>query len=197
MLQAAIQQSMEEEGNDAGQAEKTRGCGGGGTVDTPSAAADQPSGGLKNDKDAKCDAQTCADVDVSNQVEDDLKFRCDKTVEIIMPNLETANQTDAMRDARRRAATARRSRTRTGGTPREFAPRPGMTRDETAFGDPYEFYERAVCQLLRENEPGRVRPSPGVASVELELESKPTSSLKFSGLELAAWELDALCPIQA
>ena len=38
-----------------------------------------------------------------------------------------------------------------------FAPDPGMSKDETAFRDPYKFYEYAVCQLLRENEPEKVR----------------------------------------
>jgi len=38
-----------------------------------------------------------------------------------------------------------------------FVPDPGMTREETAFRDPYKFYEHAVCALLRENEPEKVR----------------------------------------
>jgi len=38
-----------------------------------------------------------------------------------------------------------------------FLPDPGMTREETAFRDPYKFYEFAVCALLKENEPEKVR----------------------------------------
>jgi hypothetical protein len=38
-----------------------------------------------------------------------------------------------------------------------FLPEPGMTREETAFRDPYKFYEFAVCALLKENEPEKVR----------------------------------------
>ncbi|KAL3794671.1 hypothetical protein HJC23_010099 [Cyclotella cryptica] len=38
-----------------------------------------------------------------------------------------------------------------------FSPDPGMTKEETAFRDPYKFYEHAVCALLRENEPEKVR----------------------------------------
>lgn len=38
-----------------------------------------------------------------------------------------------------------------------FVPEPGMTKEETAFRDPYKFYEFAVCALLRENEPEKVR----------------------------------------
>jgi len=38
-----------------------------------------------------------------------------------------------------------------------FTPDPGMTKDETAFRDPYKFYEFAVCNLLKENEPEKVR----------------------------------------
>lgn len=39
----------------------------------------------------------------------------------------------------------------------EFVPDPGMTKEETAFRDPYKFYEHAVCALLQENEPEKVR----------------------------------------
>ena len=38
-----------------------------------------------------------------------------------------------------------------------FAPGPGMTKEETAFRDPYKFYEFAVCSLLKDNEPEKVR----------------------------------------
>ncbi|KAL7520001.1 hypothetical protein ACHAWX_004755 [Stephanocyclus meneghinianus] len=38
-----------------------------------------------------------------------------------------------------------------------FLPGPGMTKEETAFRDPYKFYEHAVCALLQENEPEKVR----------------------------------------
>lgn len=38
-----------------------------------------------------------------------------------------------------------------------FVPDPGMTREETAFRDPYKFYEFAVCALLKDNEPEKVR----------------------------------------
>ncbi|KAL9181688.1 hypothetical protein ACHAXT_012031 [Thalassiosira profunda] len=38
-----------------------------------------------------------------------------------------------------------------------FAPDAGLTREETAFRDPYKFYEHAVASLLRENEPEKVR----------------------------------------
>lgn len=38
-----------------------------------------------------------------------------------------------------------------------FVADPGMTREETAFRDPYKFYEFAVCGLLKENEPEKVR----------------------------------------
>ncbi|KAL7538773.1 hypothetical protein ACHAXR_008786 [Thalassiosira sp. AJA248-18] len=38
-----------------------------------------------------------------------------------------------------------------------FNPDPGMTKEESAFRDPYKFYEFAVCSLLQENEPEKVR----------------------------------------
>ncbi|KAL7466988.1 hypothetical protein ACHAXS_007256 [Conticribra weissflogii] len=38
-----------------------------------------------------------------------------------------------------------------------FIPEPGMTKEESAFRDPYKFYEYAVCTLLQENEPEKVR----------------------------------------
>lgn len=38
-----------------------------------------------------------------------------------------------------------------------FLPERGMTKEETAFRDPYKFYEHAVCNLLRDNEPEKVR----------------------------------------
>lgn len=38
-----------------------------------------------------------------------------------------------------------------------FVPDAGMTKEETAFRDPYRFYEHAVCALLQDNEPEKVR----------------------------------------
>ena len=38
-----------------------------------------------------------------------------------------------------------------------FVPDPGLTKEETALRDPYKFYEHAVCALLQENEPEKVR----------------------------------------
>lgn len=38
-----------------------------------------------------------------------------------------------------------------------FIPEPGMTKEESAFRDPYKFYEHAVRTLLQENEPEKVR----------------------------------------
>ena len=38
-----------------------------------------------------------------------------------------------------------------------FVPEPGMTKEESAFRDPYKFYEHAVCALLQDNEPEKVR----------------------------------------
>ena len=38
-----------------------------------------------------------------------------------------------------------------------FLPDPDMTKEETAFRDPYKFYEHAVCALLQDNEPEKVR----------------------------------------
>jgi hypothetical protein len=38
-----------------------------------------------------------------------------------------------------------------------FVPDPGYSREETALRDPYKFYEHAVCTLLQENEPEKVR----------------------------------------
>ena len=38
-----------------------------------------------------------------------------------------------------------------------FVPDPGCSREESAFRDPYRFYEHAVSELLREHEPEKVR----------------------------------------
>ena len=38
-----------------------------------------------------------------------------------------------------------------------FVPDPGLSKEETALRDPYKFYEHAVCALLQENEPEKVR----------------------------------------
>lgn len=38
-----------------------------------------------------------------------------------------------------------------------FVPEHGLTKEETALRDPYKFYEHAVCVLLQENEPEKVR----------------------------------------
>ncbi|KAL7507742.1 hypothetical protein ACHAXN_004895 [Cyclotella atomus] len=38
-----------------------------------------------------------------------------------------------------------------------FVPDPGLSKEETALRDPYKFYEHAVCTLLQENEPEKVR----------------------------------------
>jgi len=38
-----------------------------------------------------------------------------------------------------------------------FVPDHGLTKEETALRDPYKFYEHAVCVLLQENEPEKVR----------------------------------------
>jgi hypothetical protein len=37
-----------------------------------------------------------------------------------------------------------------------FVADPGMTREETAFRDPYKFHEFAVCALLKENDSKKV-----------------------------------------